>query len=100
MPIMPAVRVPAPAANWSWCMISAVGTFDASVISMAARRHEVVRSAGIAQLGGDDVDTLLLDLALAQAGVQDWTACRAGAAAGGVPRKERGAPPQHAPAGD
>ncbi len=50
------------------------GTFDASVISMAARRHEVVRSAGIAQLGGDDVDTLLLDLALEQAGVQDWTA--------------------------
>jgi hypothetical protein len=50
------------------------GTFDASVISMAARRHEVVRSAGIAQLGGDDVDTLLLDLALAQAGGQDWTA--------------------------
>ena len=50
------------------------GTFDASVISMAARRHEVVRSAGIAQLGGDDVDTLLLDLALAQAGPQDWTA--------------------------
>jgi molecular chaperone DnaK (HSP70) len=49
------------------------GTFDASVISMAARRHEVVRSAGIAQLGGDDVDTLLLDLALEQAGVQDWT---------------------------
>ena len=40
------------------------GTFDASVISMAARRHEVVRSAGIAQLGGDDVDTLLLELAL------------------------------------
>jgi molecular chaperone DnaK len=38
------------------------GTFDASVISMAARRHEVVRSAGIAQLGGDDVDHLLLDL--------------------------------------
>jgi actin-like ATPase involved in cell morphogenesis len=50
------------------------GTFDASVISMAARRHEVIRSAGIAQLGGDDVDTLLLNLALAQAGVQDWTA--------------------------
>jgi molecular chaperone DnaK len=41
---------------------------------MAARRHEVVRSAGIAQLGGDDVDTLLLDLTLAQVGVQDWTA--------------------------
>src|SRR5262249_10488654 len=50
------------------------GTFDASVISMAARRHEVVHSAGIAQLGGDDVDRLLLELALEQAGVQDWTA--------------------------
>ena len=50
------------------------GTFDASVISMAAHRHEVVRSAGIAQLGGDDVDDLLLELALEQAGVQDWTA--------------------------
>ena len=50
------------------------GTFDASVISMAARRHEVVRSAGIAQLGGDDVDTLLLELALEQARVYDWTA--------------------------
>jgi molecular chaperone DnaK (HSP70) len=50
------------------------GTFDASVISMTARRHEVVRSAGIAQLGGDDVDTLLLELAQEQARVHDWTA--------------------------
>jgi molecular chaperone DnaK (HSP70) len=33
----------------------------------------VVRSAGIAQLGGDDMDHLLLDLALEQAGVRDWT---------------------------
>jgi molecular chaperone DnaK (HSP70) len=41
---------------------------------MAAHRHEVVRSAGIAHLGGDDVDTLLLELALEQAGVTDWTA--------------------------
>src|SRR5207244_295543 len=50
------------------------GTFDASVISMGARRHEVLHSAGIAQLGGDDVDTLLLALALEQAGLRDWTA--------------------------
>jgi hypothetical protein len=35
---------------------------------MAARHHEVVRSAGIVQLGGDDVDGLLLELALEQAG--------------------------------
>ena len=66
------------------------GTFDASVISLAARRHEVLRSAGIAQLGGDDVDTLLLDLALAQAGVQDWMASpRYLAAADKYPRPTR-----------
>ena len=50
------------------------GTFDASVISMTARRHEVMSSAGIGQLGGDDFDTLLLDLALEQAGAPPWTA--------------------------
>ena len=50
------------------------GTFDASVISMADRRHAVVSSDGIAQLGGDDFDTLLLELALAQAGAPPWTA--------------------------
>jgi actin-like ATPase involved in cell morphogenesis len=49
------------------------GTFDASVISMAERRHEVVRSEGIAQLGGDDFDHLLLDLALEQASVPPLT---------------------------
>ena len=45
------------------------GTFDASVISIAERRHEVVSSEGIARLGGDDFDQLLLDLALNRAGV-------------------------------
>ncbi|MEJ7618585.1 MAG: Hsp70 family protein [Pyrinomonadaceae bacterium] len=47
------------------------GTFDASVISMAERRHEVVASEGIAQLGGDDFDNLLLELALERAGLND-----------------------------
>ncbi|HKP10719.1 MAG TPA: Hsp70 family protein [Blastocatellia bacterium] len=47
------------------------GTFDASVISMAERRHEVLSSEGIAQLGGDDFDRLLLDLALDAAGITD-----------------------------
>ena len=47
------------------------GTFDASVISIAERRHEVVSSEGIAQLGGDDFDNILLDLALGQAGIGD-----------------------------
>ena len=47
------------------------GTFDASVIGIAERRHEVVSSDGIAQLGGDDFDRRLLDLALEQAGIVD-----------------------------
>jgi len=49
------------------------GTFDASIISMADRRHAVVSSDGIAQLGGDDFDALLLELALAQAGAPSLT---------------------------
>jgi len=47
------------------------GTFDASVTSMAERRHEVLSSEGIAQLGGDDFDSLLLDLALKEAGISE-----------------------------
>jgi molecular chaperone DnaK (HSP70) len=47
------------------------GTFDASVTSMAERRHEVLSSEGIVRLGGDDFDNLLLDLALKEAGISD-----------------------------
>ncbi|MBZ5497244.1 MAG: Hsp70 family protein [Acidobacteriia bacterium] len=43
------------------------GTFDASVIGLANHYHEVVTDEGIACLGGDDVDVLLLDLALSRA---------------------------------
>lgn len=46
------------------------GTFDASVIGMVERCHEVITSEGIARLGGDDFDHILLDLALREAGVQ------------------------------
>ncbi|HEX6626008.1 MAG TPA: Hsp70 family protein [Pyrinomonadaceae bacterium] len=45
------------------------GTFDASVISMTDQRHEVLASDGIARLGGDDFDEVLLDMALAEAGI-------------------------------
>jgi molecular chaperone DnaK (HSP70) len=41
------------------------GTFDAAVICMAENRHDVVSSQGIAHLGGDDFDAVLLELALA-----------------------------------
>ena len=47
------------------------GTFDASVISMAERRHEVLSSEGITRLGGDDFDRVLLELALDAAGIRD-----------------------------
>jgi molecular chaperone DnaK (HSP70) len=49
------------------------GTFDASVISMAERQHEVVSSDGIAQLGGDDFDQLLLEMAASQAAITELT---------------------------
>ncbi len=43
------------------------GTFDASVIGMKDQQHEVITDEGISELGGDDFDELLLELALSQA---------------------------------
>jgi len=45
------------------------GTFDSSVINLVERDHEVLSSEGIAKLGGDDFDIVLLDLALKAGGV-------------------------------
>jgi molecular chaperone DnaK (HSP70) len=45
------------------------GTFDASVVRMSGRRHEILATAGIARLGGDDFDTVLADVTLARAGM-------------------------------
>lgn len=45
------------------------GTFDASLVSVDGTDHEVLGSVGINDLGGDDFDTVLADLALATAGV-------------------------------
>lgn len=42
------------------------GTFDTSVIEMKDQRHEVLADEGVAQLGGNDFDELLLELALAR----------------------------------
>jgi molecular chaperone DnaK (HSP70) len=44
------------------------GTFDASVVRMTGRRHEVLGTAGLARLGGDDFDDVLADLTLSRAG--------------------------------
>lgn len=40
------------------------GTFDASLVDMRGLAHEVVASAGISRLGGDDFDDVLLNLVL------------------------------------
>jgi molecular chaperone DnaK (HSP70) len=42
------------------------GTFDVSVIRIIGKRHEVIGSEGITQLGGDDFDRILLGVALSQ----------------------------------
>src|SRR5262249_42007286 len=69
------------------------GPLDASIISMADRRHAVVSSDGIAQLGGDDFDTLLLELALAQAGAPPWMASERSRLLGECREKKEGLHP-------
>jgi molecular chaperone DnaK (HSP70) len=47
------------------------GTLDVSLVRMGGGAHEVLAHAGDNHLGGDDFDTVLLELVLAQAGLQD-----------------------------
>jgi molecular chaperone DnaK (HSP70) len=47
------------------------GTFDSSVINLVERDHEALASEGIAKLGGDDFDIVLLNLALKAGGVRE-----------------------------
>jgi molecular chaperone DnaK (HSP70) len=44
------------------------GTFDASLVEMEDDAHTVIASTGLADLGGDDFDEILADLALETAG--------------------------------
>jgi molecular chaperone DnaK (HSP70) len=44
------------------------GTFDASLVEMEDDAHTVIAGAGLADLGGDDFDEILADLALETAG--------------------------------
>jgi hypothetical protein len=44
------------------------GTFDASLVEMEEDTHTVVASAGLSDLGGDDFDEILANLALETAG--------------------------------
>jgi len=47
------------------------GTFDASLVRMAGHHHEVVATAGINRLGGDDFDAALSRVALESAGLRE-----------------------------
>ncbi|MDP9034750.1 MAG: Hsp70 family protein [Myxococcota bacterium] len=47
------------------------GTFDASMVRMSGRRHEVLATAGVGRLGGDDFDRVLADLVLSRLGFPD-----------------------------
>lgn len=46
------------------------GTFDASLLRMSGPHHDVLATAGVSRLGGDDFDAALADLALARAGIE------------------------------
>ena len=54
------------------------GTFDASLIEIEGHRHRVLATAGDNQLGGDDMDVVLADLALGAAGLgrDELTSCQ------------------------
>ena len=53
------------------------GTFDASLVHISGRRHEAVATSGSNQLGGDDFDAALANLALEAVGLTR----------GGLPRR-------------
>ncbi len=46
------------------------GTFDASLVRMSGTVHDVVATAGLAELGGDDFDRLLAEMVLARTGTK------------------------------
>jgi molecular chaperone DnaK (HSP70) len=45
------------------------GTFDTSAVSLIGRRFELLSTEGIARLGGDDFDRVILELAAEAAGI-------------------------------
>ena len=47
------------------------GTFDTSLVDVNGAAHEVLASRGLGDLGGDDVDLILAQLALARASVDE-----------------------------
>jgi molecular chaperone DnaK (HSP70) len=46
------------------------GTFDASLVRMTGKHHDVLATSGVARLGGDDFDEMLARLAVDAAGIE------------------------------
>jgi molecular chaperone DnaK (HSP70) len=46
------------------------GTFDASLVRVSGRHHDVVTTAGLAEVGGDDFDLVLARLVAERAGLE------------------------------
>lgn len=46
------------------------GTFDASLVRMRGASHEVLSTAGVNELGGDDFDEAIVDLVLEKANIE------------------------------
>jgi molecular chaperone DnaK (HSP70) len=49
------------------------GTFDTSAVSLVDRRFDLIATEGINRLGGEDFDSIILELALKDAGVSSAT---------------------------
>jgi molecular chaperone DnaK (HSP70) len=47
------------------------GTFDVSAVSLSGRRFELLANEGIAELGGNDFDEIIMKLSLDEAGLAD-----------------------------
>jgi molecular chaperone DnaK (HSP70) len=48
------------------------GTFDAALVLVAAGAHEVIDTSGVRELGGDDFDVVLMEMALEKANVHPF----------------------------
>ncbi len=46
------------------------GTFDVSLVRMSGQHHDVITTAGVGRLGGDDFDDVLVNMILESQGVQ------------------------------
>src|SRR6185503_3672562 len=69
------------------------GTFDSSLIHMAGRVNEVITTAGVSRLGGDDLDEAILEVVLDSVGQPDIDAHTGGAFSTSAGARRKGSGP-------